>query len=101
MVAWFEVQYLEFDFHELHRNLKMVWKLYISCSTHILYITRMPISYSGCLRSISQVYIIIFIFVGLQRSIGQPKVGFLHISKNRKKTNGSPKKEFGPRTPHN
>ena len=36
----------------------------------------MPISYSGSPRSVSQVYIIIFIFVGLQRSIGQPKFDF-------------------------
>ena len=75
------MQYLEFEFHELHRNLKMVCKLYISCSTHILYITRMPISYSARLRSISQVYIIIFIFVGLQRSIGQPKCDFYTFQK--------------------
>ena len=75
------MQYLEFEFHELHRNLKMVCKLYISCSTHILYITRMPISYSGCPWSISQVYIIIFIFVGLQRSIGQPKFDFYTFQK--------------------
>ena len=39
----------------------------------------MPISYSGSPRSISQVYIIIFIFVGLQRSIGQPKFAFQKI----------------------
>ena len=41
---------------------------------HILYITRMPISYWGCpsfdITSIQHY----FIFVGLQRSIGQPKV---------------------------
>ena len=50
-------------------------KYNISCSTHILYsITRMPISYSGSpsldITSIHHY----FIFVGLQRSIGQPKV---------------------------
>ena len=66
--------HLEYDFHELQRNLKMFWKLYISCSTHIFYITRMPISYSGCLRLFITSIHQYFIFVGLQRSIGQPKV---------------------------
>ena len=41
----------------------------------------MPISYSGSPRSVSQVYIIIFIFVGLQRSIGQLKFDFYTFQK--------------------
>ena len=41
----------------------------------------MPISYSTSARSILQVYIIIFFFVGLQRSIGHQKCDFYTFQK--------------------
>ena len=59
-------------------------KLYISCSTHNFYISRMPISYSRIVKSH------IKNFIGLQRSIGQQKlVQLQNFKKIIKKTTGS------------
>ena len=70
-----------------------VWNAYFLCSKQTFYIIRMPISYSRertCL--FSSIYHYIF-FLWLERSVGQPKVIFLQISKNdNKKTDNQKKK---------
>ena len=43
-----EVQYLELDFHDFEIKKK---EIYITCSTHNFYISRMPISYSRITKS--------------------------------------------------
>ena len=102
VVAWLlKCNIWSLDFYELWIFYKK-FKIYnISCSTHNFYISRMPISYSTALTcNISSIHHY-FIFLWLQRSIGQPKVWFLHISKNHNKKNGSPKKKIGSQRSHN
>ena len=67
MVAWLLKCNLELDFHELHRNFKILDKLCISYSTHTFDIIRMPISYSRMGSfDISSIHHY-FIVLGLQR----------------------------------
>ena len=62
------------------------------------YIIRMPISYSRVGTGLfSSIHHYIF-FLWLQRSIGQPKVIFLQISKNHNKKMITKKKNFTVRT---
>ena len=79
--------------------LQTMLNAYFSCLKQTFYIIRMPISCSrapaGLFSSIHH-YII---FLWLQRSIGQPKVIFLQISKNHNKKNGYPKKRFSKPMP--
>ena len=79
---------------------KTMGNAYFLCSKQTFNIIRMPISYSrsrtGLFSSIHH-YII---FLWLQRSIGQPKVIFLQISKSHnKKMDNKKKKLMSPGRP--
>ena len=68
---------------------------YFLCSKQTFYIIRMPL---GTGLGYFQVYIIIFFFLWLQRSIAQPKVIFLQISKNHNKKTDNQKKKIDKST---
>ena len=101
MVAWL----LKCNISRLFfMNFKIFFKTmrnaYFLCSKQTFYIIRMPISYSTSESHLfSSIHHYIF-FLWLQRSIGQPKVIFLHISKNHnKKTDNPPQKVMTPGSP--
>ena len=73
---------------------------YFLCSKQTFYIIRMPISYSTHRAELFLSIYHFFIFLWLQRSIGQPKVIFLQVSKNHnKKTDNQKKKLISPMCP--
>ena len=99
MVAWLlKCNISRLFFMNFNKILHAMWIAYFSCSKQTFYIIRMPISYSSYRTVISIHHYVIFLW--LQRSIGQPKVIFLQISKNHnKKTDNQKKKLKSPYTP--
>ena len=87
-----EVQYFKTFFMNFKKIFKTMRNAYFLCSKQTFYIIRMPISYSTQRICYFQVYIIIYFFLWLQRSIGQPKVIFLQVSKNHNKKTDNQKK---------
>ena len=79
------MQYLKTFFMNFNTILQTMWNAYFSCSKQTFYIIRMPISYSRASAGVIFKYTSLYYFLWQQRSIGQPKVIFLQISKNHNK----------------
>ena len=101
MVAWLlKCNISRLFFMNFKIFLKTMQNAYFLCSKQTFYIIRMPISYSTQrVELFSSIYHYYF-FLWLQRSIGQPKVIFLQVSKNHnKKTDNQKKKLMNPMCP--
>ena len=93
MVAWLlKCNISRLFFMNFNKILQTMWNAYFSCSKQTFYIIRMPISYSRASAGIIFKYTSLYYFLWLQRSIGQPKVIFLQISKNHNKKTDNQKK---------
>ena len=94
------MQYVKTFFMNFKIFFMRNWNAYFLCSKQTFYIIRMPISYSRQWTGLfSSIHHYIYIFLWLQRSIGQPKVIFLQISKNHnKKTDNPPPKNYPVRS---
>ena len=92
------MQYFKTLFMNFNKILQAMWNAYFSCSKQTFYIIRMPISYSSYRTVIIFKYTSLYYFLWLQRSIGQPKVIFLQISKNHNKKTDNQKKNERVRT---
>ena len=92
------MQYVKTFFMNLKKFFLRNWNAYFLCSKHTFYIIRMPISYSRERTVIIFKYTSLYFFLWLQRSIGQPKVIFLQISKNHNKKTDNQKKNYPVRS---
>ena len=92
------MQYVKTFFMNLKKIFLRNWNAYFLCSKHTFYIIRMPISYSRERTVIIFKYTSLYFFLWLQRSIGQPKVIFLQISKNHNKKLITKKKNYPVRS---
>ena len=93
MVAWLLKCNVKTFFMNFKKIFMRNWNAYFLCSKQTFYIIRMPISYSRERTGLFSSIYHYFFFLWLQRSIGQPKVIFLQISKyHNKKTDNQKKK---------
>ena len=100
MVAWLLKCNVKTFFMNFKNFFMRNWNAYFLCSKQTFYIIRMPISYSRERTGLFSSIYHYFFFLWLQRSIGQPKVIFLQISKyHNKKTDNQKKKLFSPLRP--
>ena len=93
MVAWLlKCNISRLFFMNFKKFFKTMRNAYFLCSKQTFYIIRIPISYSTQRVVVIIKYISLFFFLWLQRSIGQPKVIFLQVSKNHNKKTDNQKK---------